>query len=105
MSSEKDTSQKLESIVDVLDWVRSAGLEDVSEVVGHWVWITFESKPSDETRASLGSVGFHWNRKRKCWQHPCGHKCKNSPKDSSYLRWKYGARHVAHAESEEMVAA
>jgi hypothetical protein len=44
----------------------------VAEVVGKWVWIQFEQKqPAGVTRA-LSELGFHWNRKRQSWQHPCG---------------------------------
>jgi hypothetical protein len=28
--------------------------------------------PVKETRTQLKKLGFHWNGKRKCWQHPCG---------------------------------
>jgi hypothetical protein len=23
--------------------------------------------------AQLAQLGFHWNRRRRVWQHPCGH--------------------------------
>lgn len=43
----------------------------MAEVVGRWVWIAFEQKqPSDVTRL-LAEFGFHWNRARQVWQHPC----------------------------------
>jgi hypothetical protein len=43
-----------------------------AEVVGRWVWLEFNVPPLQEIRAKLKELGFHWNRQRKCWQHPCG---------------------------------
>jgi hypothetical protein len=42
------------------------------EVVGKWVWITFEGKQPREITAVLSQLGFHWNNRRQVWQHPCG---------------------------------
>lgn len=47
-------------------------LLDKAQVVGRWVWLEFNVPPVDEIRASLKKLGFHWNGRRKCWQHPCG---------------------------------
>jgi transposase len=45
---------------------------ELAEVVGKWVWIQFDGKqPSDVTRV-LAELGFHWNKNRQTWQHPCG---------------------------------
>src|ERR1044071_1690375 len=43
-----------------------------AQVVGKWVWLEFSIPPLVEIRAKLKALGFHWNGKRKCWQHPCG---------------------------------
>jgi len=45
---------------------------DRAEVVGKWVWITFQDKQPREVTARLAEFGFHWNNKRGSWQHPCG---------------------------------
>jgi len=45
---------------------------ELAEVVGRWVWIQFEREPAVETRRQLAQLGFHWNRTRQAWQHPCG---------------------------------
>jgi hypothetical protein len=54
----------------------------LAEVVGSWVWIQFDAKqPSNVTRA-LSEFGFHWNRNRQAWQHPCrSFRTKASPTD------------------------
>jgi hypothetical protein len=44
----------------------------LAEVVGKWVWVTFKETPAAEIRQKLAQLGFHWNRERQAWQHPCG---------------------------------
>jgi hypothetical protein len=44
----------------------------VAEVVGKWVWVQFKATPAAEIRQQLAQLGFHWNRERQAWQHPCG---------------------------------
>ena len=43
-----------------------------AEVVGQWVWVQFQEIPAAEIRQQLAQLGFHWNRTRQTWQHPCG---------------------------------
>jgi hypothetical protein len=43
-----------------------------AEVVGRWVWVRFKEQPTPEIRQQLAQFGFHWNRDRQAWQHPCG---------------------------------
>jgi len=85
-----ETTEKLTTIVQVLDYLTTHDLSQFAQVVGRWVWVEFEEKPSAEIRTGLLEVGFHWNKKRGCWQHPCGHECVHSPADSWYLKSKYG---------------
>ena len=44
----------------------------LAEVVGKWVWIQFADKQPSEVTRVLAEFGFHWNRARQAWQHPCG---------------------------------
>ena len=44
----------------------------VAEVVGKWVWVQFSAAPAAEIRQQLSELGFHWNKHRQAWQHPCG---------------------------------
>ena len=48
------------------------GLFNLAEVVGKWVWVSFRETPAPEMRQILAQLGFHWNRERQAWQHPCG---------------------------------
>ena len=50
----------------------NTGLFNLAEVVGKWVWVTFRETPAPELRQILAQLGFHWNRERQAWQHPCG---------------------------------
>jgi hypothetical protein len=47
-------------------------LWEMAEVVGKWVWVSFTEQPPQTVRQTLAQLGFHWNRTRQSWQHPCG---------------------------------
>ena len=51
---------------------------ELCEVVGKWVWIQFQHKQPRTVTAVLSQLGFHWNRRRQVWQHPCGEFCTGS---------------------------
>ena len=64
----------------------------VAEVVGKWVWVTFKEQPAAEIRQQLAQLGFHWNRERQAWQHPCGEYRLSSVQDPHE---KYTSYHPA----------
>ena len=77
----------------------------LAEVVGKWVWVMFKEQPAAEIRQQLAQLGFHWNRERQAWQHPCGKFSLSSPHDphekySSY----YPARIRRNAKTTEAAA-
>ena len=47
-------------------------LFNLAEVVGKWIWVSFKEQPAATLRQQLAQLGFHWNRERQAWQHPCG---------------------------------
>ena len=59
---------------EVLDLVhrRLRHAFEFAEVVGSWVWITFPEPQEQFVTAELSQLGFHWNSRRKVWQHPSG---------------------------------
>jgi hypothetical protein len=62
---------------------------ELAEVVGKWVWIQFAEKQPPTVTSVLAELGFHWNRKRQSWQHPCGlFRDQSAPFDP---RKKYGS--------------
>ena len=64
----------------------------LAEVVGKWVWVTFKEQPTAEVRQQLAQFGFHWNRERQAWQHPCGKFSLGSQADP---REKYSSYYPA----------
>jgi hypothetical protein len=79
-----------------------------AEVVGKWVWVQFKEQPAAEIRQQLAQLGFHWNRDRQAWQHPCGKFSAGSQQDphekySSYQPAR--VRRSTKAQTPEAVAA
>ena len=68
----------------------------LAEVVGKWVWVRFAEQPAAEIRQQLAQLGFHWNRERQAWQHPCGAFSKGSPADPHE---KYGSHFPADTQA------
>ena len=68
----------------------------VAEVVGKWVWVQFAEQPAAEIRQQLAQLGFHWNRERQAWQHPCGAFSTGSPADPHD---KYGSHFPADSQA------
>lgn len=75
-------SEKSKSIIEVLEFCKAQDLP--ARVVGRWVWIKFESKPSADVRQSLKNFGFRWSRRRGQWSHNCGRPTKPA---LSYRPW------------------
>ena len=63
-----------------------------AQLVGRWIWVEFAAPPAPFTRATLSQLGFHWNNKRRLWQHPCGPMTPASPDEP---RAKYGSTPAA----------
>ena len=68
----------------------------LAEVVGKWVWVQFAEQPAAEIRQQLAQLGFHWNRERQAWQHPCGAFSTGSPHDPHE---KYGSHFPADSRA------
>ena len=73
----------------------------LAEVVGKWVWVTFKEQPAAEIRQQLAQLGFHWNRERQAWQHPCG---KFSLSSSGDPHEKYSSYHPARIKRGKATA-
>ncbi len=68
-------SEPLRETGEVVEWcaVNAERLGVEADLVGRWVWITFEAKPSAEVRSALKAAGFRWCTRRGAWAHNCGH--------------------------------
>ena len=78
-------SEKLTNIVDVLEYCVDHKLP--AEIVGRWVWVSFDTKPAQSVRAGMKAVGFRWSKRPGKWAHNCGHPTTRSNGDPF---WKYG---------------
>ena len=74
----------------------------LAEVVGKWVWVQFKEQPAAEMRQQLAQIGFHWNRERQAWQHPCGQFSLSSAQDP---REKYSSYRPAAVRRSKKQAA
>jgi hypothetical protein len=82
-------------VLDLL-YYQAPRLWELAEVVGKWVWIQFDDQPPRHITAALSEFGFHWNRKRQLWQHPCGQFVTGSIQDP---RQKYQTYFAADAKA------
>jgi hypothetical protein len=92
--AEHDTNRRL-STQKVLEFLRTKLPQQyvLAEIVGSWIWIEFYPDRQQLIANSLWSLGFHWNKRRQVWQHPCGmfEPFTSHPNDP---RSKYGSRFV-----------
>lgn len=65
-------------------------------VVGRWVWVQFDAVPAVGIRQQLAQLGFHQNRTRKAWQHPCGLLSLGSWGDPRLPYGCYAPSRIAH---------
>jgi len=80
MSQEIELSERTQEVVDSI-LIKQPSLKDNFEVVGDWVWCSFDEKPALEILQFLREIGFKWNRKRKIWQNSCGVYSRSSDDD------------------------
>lgn len=99
--AETDQRQKnrLLSTPQLLELLHAEAKElwEIARVVGRWVWVNFDKKPSPECTGKLKNLGFRWNKKRQCWQHPCGDT--RSAAANYDPRERYGSRPVTELET------
>lgn len=97
--SPRDISENLAAALQV---ARQAKPLDI-EIVGQWIWLTFNGKPSDETRLLLKNSGFRWAAKKRKWYF-AGVPAKSSRGRMSYsdIKDKYGAQKVSLNEEKQL---
>jgi len=74
------------NLIEVTEFCKQNGFHQ-AEIVGRWIWISFDEKPSDTIRQKLKDYGFRWIKRRGRWAHNCGHPSKRGKIDP---RFKYG---------------
>jgi hypothetical protein len=60
-----------------------------AEIVGSWVWLSFESKPPVETIALLKEYGFRYSPRRKKWAHNCGTPTKSARATNPWEKYEH----------------
>jgi hypothetical protein len=80
----------VEKVLDLL-FHETPRLFELAQVVGKWVWIQFEHRQPPTVTSELAQLGFHWNRKRQVWQHPCGIPSLGSHQDPRNVYRSYFA--------------
>ena len=73
-----------------------------TRLVGRWLWIEGALPENRDEAKALWYLGFHWNRARQVWQHPCGqYRSKASANDP---REKYGQLRLDELEASHETA-
>ena len=73
---------KPKTLIEVLEFCKAQDLP--ARIVGRWIWIRFDSKPSSQIRHALKDNGFRWSKRRRQWAHNCGHVSRPA---RSYRPW------------------
>ena len=93
MEAKKEITEEVKAkIALVIEFCKRNKLD--AELVGCWVWVSFDEKPDEDTRKLLKDAGFRWIRKRSKWAHNCGRPCragKGNPWD------KYDHQYISKA--------
>ncbi len=77
MEEKKEISEEVKAkIAELIEFCKKNHF--VAELVGCWVWVSFDEKPDEEARKLLKEAGFRWVRKRSKWAHNCGKPCRSS---------------------------
>ena len=91
--------KRLETLPEVIGFCKLNNLP--AEVVGVWVWLSFDAKPDEAIRTMLKSAGFRWVHKRGMWAHSCGTPCRHGIGDP---RYKYGSIPVNQIDENRLSA-
>ena len=89
------------NLIEVIDFCQKNGFHQ-AEIVGRWVWLSFEQKPNAEIRQKLKDFGFRWVHRRGRWAHNCGHYSRQGKGDP---RLKYGAVPVDEIDVQQKISA
>ena len=77
MAAKKEITEEVKAkIAEVVEFCKRNKFD--AELVGSWVWCSFEAKPDEDTRKLLKEAGFRWVRKRSKWANNCVVPCRSS---------------------------
>lgn len=98
------TDEKTQIIGNALNVTRALPEKPAVELVGTWLWIRFDSKPSDDSRTKLKGACCFWSQKNNRWY--CNGANRRGGKGSKTWNEKvktYGVRNVTEKAEEETV--
>lgn len=76
-TKEKAQSEEVKAkVAQMIEFCKVRGFN--AELVGCWIWVSFETKPDEAARKVLKDAGFRWSKRRGKWAHNCGVKTKSS---------------------------
>ncbi len=70
MSKQRKEQKAAVTVDEVVAFCQKHNLK--AEVVGVWVWVSFDDKPDEAMRKILKDFGFRWSARRRKWAHNCG---------------------------------
>lgn len=92
MAKQKENQKVDVTIDEVIAFCLKHSLR--AEVVGVWVWVTFDEKPDESMRNLLKDFGFRFSARRRKWAHNCGTPSRAGKGDP----WeKYNVRPISGA--------
>ena len=75
------------NVFEVIDFCKELDLE--ADLVGQWIWISFDDKPDRELRRTLKDFGFRWSKRRGKWAHNCGHPTKSAYQSDPWEKYDH----------------
>lgn len=72
-----EEAPKTANVLEVVNFCRHHNLN--AEMVGKWVWVSFEEDPGEQVCQALLEFGFRFSPRRGKWAHNCG-----TPSQSAY---------------------
>ncbi len=70
MEKRKNQHEPEATVDEVVAFCRERKLN--AEIVGNWVWVSFDDTPPEDVRKLLRDFGFRWSARRRKWAHNCG---------------------------------
>lgn len=99
--SRKTKSQEQNAnVLKITEFCRARGFD--AQLVGKWVWVSFDEAPDEETRKALKEAGFIYSPRRQKWAHNCGHPAPSAYQSSPWQ--KYAARWISGRYFREATA-
>ena len=74
-------------VLEVVGWCQELNLS--AELVGQWVWVTFDQKPEQDLLKKLKQMGFKWSKRRGKWANNCGHPAKSAHQSNPWETYSH----------------